>query len=127
MPEARGRSRSSVSRAGAEVQIEQMEVRLHRGTWKEQSGKACSLGASIPQALGAITGYPKKGKNNLSQCCSDKGACMTQANKSTMMVVPVAPLLEEAVASQRGLAAIILASLAADVLLSRISRLNPWY
>ena len=34
-------------------------------------------------------------------------ACMTQANKFTMMVMPVASLLEEAVASQRRLAAII--------------------
>lgn len=63
-----------------------------------------------------VTAYPKEGKNYVSRCCTDKGT-----------VMPVAAALEEAVASQRGLAAIILASLAADVLLSGISNLNPWY
>lgn len=52
---------------------------------------------------------------------------MTQANKSTVMFVSVAPLLEKALATQRGLAAIVLASLAAGVLLSEIPSLNPWY
>lgn len=50
-----------------------------------------------------------------------------QANKSTTMVMLVASSLDEAVASQRGLAAIILAPLRADVLPSGISSLNSWY
>jgi len=85
------------------------------------------LGASISQALDTTIEYPKKGKNNLSHCCTHKEACMTHAKTSTIMVVPVSSLLKEAVAFQRKLAAVILASLAADVLLSWICSLNPWY
>lgn len=36
------------------------EVGLHMSTWKEHSGKACSLGVSIWQALDTTAPHPKK-------------------------------------------------------------------
>lgn len=103
------------------------EVGLHTGTWKEQSGKACSSGASTWQALDTTTPHPRKRKNYLSCCCTDKGARMTQANKSTVIVMPAGSFCDGDVALQGGLAATILASLASDVVFSGIFSLSPRY
>lgn len=52
---------------------------------------------------------------------------MTQANRSTVTVMPVGSFWDGDVALQGGLAATILASLASDVVFSGIFSLSPSY
>jgi len=50
------------------------------GIWKEQSGGASSLGASIAQALGTVTQCLKKRRRNLSYCFTGNKAESSHAS-----------------------------------------------